>query len=113
GLIVVPRALEQTTLGRLACVSLVTAALVYTQYWAFYLVGIVGATMLLAAWRHAARRREYLMVAGAIAVGLLLFIPWLPTFLSQRAHTGTPWGVAVLPGLPIGMTFLGFAGGDE
>ncbi len=113
GLIAVPRALERASLGRLACVSLVTAGLVYTQYWAFYLVGVVGATMLLVAWLLAARRREYLVVAGAIAVGLLLLVPWLPTFLSQRAHTGTPWGVAVLPGLPIGMTFLGFSGGDE
>jgi mannosyltransferase len=113
GIIAVPRALERASIGRLACVSLVTALLVYTQYWAFYLVGVVGATMLLVAWRQAERRREYLMVAGAIGVGLLCFVPWLPTFLSQRAHTGTPWGVAVLPGLPIGMTFLGFAGGDE
>ena len=60
-----------------------------------------GAAMLLAAWRHArTRRREYLHGRGRDRVsGCSLFVPWLPTFLSQRAHTGTPWGVAVLPGL--------------
>ena len=25
------------------------------------------------------------------------FIPWLPTFLDQAAHTGTPWGGVVSP----------------
>ena len=27
----------------------------------------------------------------AMAAGSLLFVPWLPTFLSQLRHTGTPW----------------------
>ena len=26
-----------------------------------------------------------------MAVGCLLFVPWLPTFLYQTKHTGTPW----------------------
>src|SRR5205085_88091 len=30
---------------------------------------------------------------GWMASGGLLFLPWLPTFLFQLAHTGTPWGV--------------------
>ena len=69
--------------------------------------------LLVVAWRDATQRRAALLVVGAIGVGLLTFIPWLPTFFSQRAHTGTPWGDPVLPGLPIGETFLGFAGGEE
>ena len=52
---------------------MITAALVYTQYWAFYLVGVVA--------RGAARRRvarpsravvAALRVVAAIAVGVLL-----------------------------------------
>ena len=113
GIIVVPRALERPTFGRLALVALVTALLVYTQYWAFYLVGVVAVALLVVAWRDVTQRRAALLVVGAIGVGLLTFIPWLPTFFSQRAHTGTPWGDPVLPGLPIGETFLGFAGGEE
>jgi hypothetical protein len=27
----------------------------------------------------------------AVAVGCLLFVPWLPTFFYQTKHTGTPW----------------------
>jgi mannosyltransferase len=44
-------------------------------------------------------------------VGLLTFIPWLPTFMSQRAHTGTPWGTPLLPSIPFAYTLRDFAGG--
>ncbi|MGH8979352.1 MAG: glycosyltransferase family 39 protein [Acidimicrobiia bacterium] len=111
GIVVVLRALERPTFARLALVGVVTALLVYTQYWAFYLVGVVTVAFLVVAWRHPERRRGARRVVFAIGVGLLAFAPWIPTFLSQRAHTGTPWGDPVLPGLPIGETFLGFAGG--
>jgi hypothetical protein len=49
----------------------------------------------------------------AIAVGLLTFIPWVPTFVYQARHTGTPWGKAVLPAAPIGLTLQDFAGGQQ
>ena len=29
---------------------------------------------------------------AALAVGVLAFAPWVPTFLYQSKHTGTPWG---------------------
>jgi mannosyltransferase len=113
GLVVVPRALERPTFGRLLLVSLVTALLVYTQYWGFYLVGVVGASLGFVAWRDRERRRVTLAVVASLGIGLLCFAPWIPTFAYQRAHTGTPWGSPVLPGLPIGETFLGFSGGEE
>jgi len=50
-------------------------------------------------------------VLAAMVVGGLAFVPWLPTFLYQRAHTGTPWGTPVLPGIPLGYTLRDFAGG--
>jgi hypothetical protein len=34
----------------------------------------------------------------------------VPTFLYQRAHTGTPWGTRVLPGIPFGYTLRDFSG---
>jgi len=104
GIVVVYRALDRPAMGRLALVGLVTALLVYTQYWAFYLVGVVGLVLVVT------RRWPVVVAVGA---GVLAFAPWLPTFLSQREHTGTPWGDPVLPGTPIGETFLGFSGGEE
>ena len=29
----------------------------------------------------------------AVAVGGLAFVPWLPTFIYQSKHTGTPWAL--------------------
>jgi uncharacterized membrane protein len=113
GLVVVPRALEQPTFARLAPVTIVTAALVYTQYWTFYLVGVVVVALALVAWLDRTHRRPALLTLAAIGTGILLFLPWLPTFLTQRAHTGTPWGTPILPGVPLGMTALAFAGGEE
>jgi hypothetical protein len=39
------------------------------------------------------------------------FIPWVPNFLYQAKHTGTPWAKPSLPPIPIGATFQDFAGG--
>ena len=113
GLVVVPRACERPSFGRLGSVALVTALLVYTHYWSFSLVGVTLGAVLFASWRAPERRRPLLLVAASIVVGLLAFLPWLPTFLFQRAHTGTPWGDATLPGIPIGTTLLGFSGGER
>ena len=93
GIIVVPRALERPTFGRLALVALVTALLVYTQYWAFYLVGVVAVALLVVAWRDATQRRAALLRRRArSASGCSRSSRGCPTFFSQRAHTGTPWG---------------------
>jgi mannosyltransferase len=110
GIVVFQRAMDRPTPGRLVLVSLLVALFVYTQYWSFYLlvvvVGLLGWTAWRGRQRDAARR-----VLAAMAVGGLTFVPWLPTFLYQRAHTGTPWGTPVLPGIPLGYTLRDFAGG--
>jgi mannosyltransferase len=99
GYLALERAVVAPTRGNLAAVAVVTAALLYTQYWSLYLVGIVGLWLLanIIRSRRAARRG----VADerpapwpaliALAVGCLLFVPWAPTFLYQSKHTGTPW----------------------
>jgi mannosyltransferase len=112
GFVVFQRAMERPTTSRLFVVALLVALFVYTQYWSFYLlvvvVGLLVWTVLRGRQRDAAR-----LVLAAIAIGGLSFIPWLPTFLYQRAHTGTPWGTPVLPGIPLGYTLRDFAGGGS
>jgi len=113
GYLAIARAMERPTFTRLALVSFLGAALMYTQYWSMYLLAAVG---LWALWRARPgsenARRARLLILGLVGVGVL-FLPWVPTFLSQLAHTGTPWGVAVAP--PTGMVYalLDFAGGDH
>ena len=79
---------------RLVGIAIVTAGLLYTQYWSFFLVAVVGAGLLLAAVRGtAAVARPARRLLLAVIVGVALFLPWWPTFSTQLAHTGTPWDV--------------------
>jgi hypothetical protein len=112
GILAFRRALESPTIGRLAAFGLIVALLMYTQYWALYLLLVVAVLLAVLAWRSSyARSARRMLVAGAI--GALLFTPWLPTFLYQRAHTGTPWGERVFIGVPWGTTLQDFAGGEH
>jgi mannosyltransferase len=115
GYLAVLRALETPSLGRLAVVAVVTALLIYTQYWCFYLVAVAGALLVLRVVRAGAgtARRSAQRVIGAVVVGGLTFIPWVPTFLYQAKHTGTPWGNARVPWSSISEAVARFAGDDH
>ena len=98
GYLALRRALDAPTLGRLVMVAVVTALLVYTLYWSFYVVAVVGVGLLVA-WRRGspATRRAAPRVVVAMAVGGLMLLPWLSTLVFQFQHTGTPWGEPVTP----------------
>jgi mannosyltransferase len=74
--------------------ALVTGALLLTQYWSLFLLAAAGAAAIVAAWRGERRARRLI---PPMVVGALLFVPWLPAFAYQSAHTGAPWGGA--PGI--------------
>jgi mannosyltransferase len=112
GILSFRRALESPTLRRLAPFGAIVALLLYTQYWALYLLLVAGALLVVLAWRGGIHRDAARRMLLTMAVAGLTFIPWLPSFLYQHAHTGTPWGSPQLPGIPIGYTFRDFAGGD-
>ena len=106
--------LRRATPLRLVALSVVTAMLLYTQYWGLWIAGAVG---LLALWlafrgadalmRSSARRLVLALVAAAV-----LFLPWLPTMLYQSAHTGTPWASPMRPTAMVAWTLCTFALGD-
>ena len=89
-----------------------TGLLLLTHYWGFFLVPAVA--LVLLGW---GRRHEQLGLAvrlvGAMAVGSLLFVPWLGAFLEQAAHTGTPWATAARPTVVANETLRAFGGGDH
>ncbi|MGO8872621.1 MAG: glycosyltransferase family 39 protein [Acidimicrobiales bacterium] len=101
GFVALDRALDRPRPGNLVAVAAVTAALLYTQYWSLYLVTALGFWLVidivvrrlrptdLAAWKHP------VPALGAVVVGCLAFVPWLPTFVYQSKHTGTPWAAPV------------------
>ena len=70
-------------------VAVLSAAMLYTHYYAVFVLTVVGAGELWLAWRR--RDRISLAVAGGIVVGALTFLPWFPVFMFQSRHTGAPW----------------------
>ena len=78
---------------------------------AFYVIATTGALLVFLVWKGE-NRRSAGRILLAMVVGLLLFVPWLPTFLYQLHHTGTPWGQGRFVGYVFGQTFLDFSGGD-
>jgi 4-amino-4-deoxy-L-arabinose transferase-like glycosyltransferase len=92
GFLALDRSLRRPQAGNLVAVAVVTSLLLYSHYWSLYLVGTVVLWLAYQswwgrpAWRHGARAS---LVASVI--GCATFLPWVPTFLFQSAHTGTPW----------------------
>jgi 4-amino-4-deoxy-L-arabinose transferase-like glycosyltransferase len=109
GLLAVLRALDQPTLGRLALVALDVALLLYSHYWSLYLVAVAFAVLAWRGWRKgdAAAKR----VVGALVVGGLAFVPWLPVLAYQAKHTGTPWASPSQPWRVFPNVLGEFAGG--
>jgi len=111
GLVLAAGAWRAPTPTRLAGVAIVVAGLLYTQYWAFFLVGVVGLALLIAAVRGTpAVARSSRRILVAVVVGLALFAPWWPTFSEQLAHTGTPWDVPTTLYAGLRRSALGFGG---
>lgn len=95
--------------------ALCTSALLWTQYWALWL-GLAAAILLV--WRigtarragRPERARPALWALGALAVGAVSFLPWVPTMLYQQAHTGTPWATRAMPPTVLISTVLSLGG---
>lgn len=81
---------------RWVALALLTGASLLTHYWALYL-GAAAVGLLAWQWWRTGARAAAVRIGSALAAGALLFLPWLPSFLHQRAHTGTPWGTATRP----------------
>jgi len=98
GWLLLDRAVEQPTMRRLVPLALVSAALVHTHYWTFWLLAAV-ALALIWRWRTApsGARITDARVFAAIAVGASTIIVWLPVLLDQARHTGTPWAPRARP----------------
>jgi len=124
GYLLVSASLERATPIRLIGIAVVTGALLWTQYWSMWLIAAVGMLLiarLVIVQRSSANslspnevRAAYgatLATIGAVVVGGLLFIPWVPTLLFQARHTGTPWAPAFKPTTMVVTSFMEFAGG--
>lgn len=86
---------DRPSVPRALLLALVAALLLYTHYWTLYLLVPVGCWLLWVAVRgDGGRRRSGAYGVGALVLSGIAFLPWIPVFLYQRAHTGTPWASA-------------------
>jgi len=92
GFLALDRALRAPRAGNLVAVAAVTGLLLYSHYWSIYLLATTMGWLAFQAWRgREAWRRGARAALIATVVGCLTFLPWVPTFLYQSKHTGTPW----------------------
>lgn len=115
GHLAVVRAWERPTSLRLATLSVVVAGLTLTHYWALFAVTTSAVALVAAASPWGRRvgidtRRAWRLLA-AVGVGCLAFVPWLPVFLDQASHTGTPWSPAPRPTVVAALALEAFGGG--
>ncbi len=93
--------------------TVVTTAMLYTHYWAIWLGAAVALLVAFVAWQamDPRNRKRALAALGALALGALLYLPWVPTLLYQSEHTGTPWGEVYRPATILVTTIFDYVGG--
>ncbi|HMA46793.1 MAG TPA: glycosyltransferase family 39 protein [Frankiaceae bacterium] len=85
------RTLRMPSVGSVGAFALCCGLLALTHYWCLYLLMAVGVWLAVASVRGSRQRSARRALAG-LALGALVFAPWLPVFVLQLRHTGTPWG---------------------
>ncbi len=109
GLLALDGYLRRPGAARGVLVAVFTAALALTHYWSLFLLAVAGGGLLASAWR--ARSTARARAAAWMAAGGVLFLPWLPSFLYQFAHTGTPWASPIGWFAALQSTVVAWAGG--
>jgi mannosyltransferase len=99
--------------GRVAGAAVLTALLLYTHYWSIWLLAAGVVWLAWTWWRHrdVPTRRACARLMGAMVVGGILFLPWVPTMLYQSAHTGTPWAAPLRPTTVLSLTLADISAG--
>jgi uncharacterized membrane protein len=98
--------------GYLIMFAICQALMLYTHAWGmFYGVGALLA--LIPIWLVSDDRRALVKDAVMAFVGAgILFLPWLPNFIYQAAHTGAPWAPPPRFGAPV-LISRDLLGGDR
>ena len=73
----------------------------YTHNWALFFAVAAAVVVLLLARRAPDRRALLRDAALAFGGAAVLYLPWLPTLVSQALHTGAPWAAPPDPAAPL------------
>ena len=116
GYLLLSSAVESPKARTLGGISVVTGLLLWTHYWSMWLLAAIGVlTLARLVWARrsgdSATASGSAKIAGALVVGGLTFVPWLPTLLYQNQHTGTPWAPSFRITTLVVTSITEFAGG--
>jgi mannosyltransferase len=91
--------------------AVLLAAMLYTHNWGIFVT--FGCLATIAMLLYISDDRRDLLRDAALAFGgaFLLYLPWIPTLLSQAAHTGAPWVNPPRFGAPVQISKSLLAGG--
>jgi uncharacterized membrane protein len=111
-------ALERPTWWRRVAVALLSAALLWSHYWAMWFLAAAGVLLVIHAWsmhrqQRTGERNATLGVIGSIVAGGVLFLPWVSSLLYQSAHTGTPWAKPSVPTEVVAVSVADIGGGAK
>ncbi|HEX2273049.1 MAG TPA: glycosyltransferase family 39 protein [Acidimicrobiales bacterium] len=73
--------------------AVLIALLLYAQYWGIFFALGAGAAVVVCWARGPDRRRLVIDAALAFGAAAVLFTPWVPTLLYQRAHSAVGWAL--------------------
>jgi hypothetical protein len=110
GWLAVRASLDRPSPLRLASVALTGGLLALTHYWSFYLLAAT-AVLLAVAWRRGSATAGRTLLG--LAASVLVFLPWLPSFLEQAGSTGTPWGRPERPTVVLTISLTDWGGGPN
>jgi hypothetical protein len=77
------------------------ALMAYTHNWGLFFAATAAAAAALLARRAPDRRALLRDAALAFGGAAVLYLPWLPTLVSQALHTGAPWASTPSPAAPL------------
>jgi mannosyltransferase len=86
------RAVRDRRLRDTVATVVVFIALLYTHDWGIYLAGVTACVLFGLALVRGDRNLAKGVAAAAGAV-VLLWLPWLPSFLDQARNTAAPWAI--------------------
>lgn len=114
GVVLLNAFLDRPTTPRMAGIMVVSGALVLTHYWGLYLVAALLIVLALRAERAGTKESGTVRFPSSwamvgVGTGLLALVPWLPSFLFQLEHTGTPWAGRMGASTPV-TALLSFGG---
>ena len=111
GVLAFTSVLRKPTVWNALALAAVTCGLEYSHYWALFFVAATAVGSVLCA-RSGPHAHSCRVALAGLAAGTCAFGPWIPTFIFQLHHTGTPWATPA-DFTALVYTFTQFAGGDS